>query len=133
MKTLRTLALVAAAGLLQACASAPTGPEELAYTGLVDSSGDLLPVTTVFVTDRQGATTGRYVFVEPDNTAVSGTLGPCRPSGAAALVCEWRDTYGRGHLLVQFSADGRSFNGRWGIDGPVIPDTPDALRWTGAR
>ena len=129
MRVSRILTVAAVAVLLHGCASAP---EEITYAGKLFSGNGLLPVTTVLWQDAQGQTVGRYMFIEPGDRRVTGTLGPCQRPPGSALRCEWEDTYGRGYFYARFSEDERRFNGRWGIGDLRRSDSIEGI-WTGER
>ncbi len=129
MTPLRFLAVSTVVALLHGCASAP---KEITYTGKLFSGSGLLPVTTVLWQDAQDQTVGRYVFVEPGDRKVAGTLGPCRRQPGNTLRCEWTDAYGRGYFYAVFSEDERHFNGRWGR-GDLHRSRGIEGIWTGER
>lgn len=112
-------------------ANAQSGHPTGTYCGELLSGGVMTEVETRFVENTvSGVVTGRYVFTE-QGQAVDGLLADAGSDGDAndlSRIFIWRDKYGYGKLVVTFSADFSSFEGKWS-DGGGQASAP----WNGTR
>jgi hypothetical protein len=107
--------------LVPAAAGATIPDSEIIYVGCVEASGSNLPVATALRPGARGLT-GFYVLLEPDGRRVEGSLGPAsRKAAGDSVRFRWKDEYGEGDLVIEFSADASSFNGFWTTDGDSQP------------
>ncbi|HNW93623.1 MAG TPA: hypothetical protein PKM88_12005 [bacterium] len=97
------------------------------YTGSLWSKSVVCPVTTT-ITQHEGVLSGSYVFVTGTGEEVPGTLDSFRALGEDRITCTWHDRFGSGDLILDFSADGTTFAGRW--RNSKHPEWHD---WSGAR
>ena len=84
------------------------------YCGLLLSGGFMVPATTQLATGKNGKVTGTYEFTQRGRTE-SGSLTEIA-AGARKMtrILRWRDRFGSGRLVVTFTPDFTSFEGRWG-------------------
>jgi hypothetical protein len=74
----------------------------------VASSGEAFATSTVKLSQEGQTVIGSY-----KGGHLQGTL----PIGSVVLTGRWRDSRGTGNLVFKFAADGKSFQGKWTING----------------
>lgn len=99
------------------------------YQGKIESGASLLPSKTV-LTIKAGKISGVYYMTE-EARIVKGSLHQCRyEREVRELTCHWRDRYGRGLLVVNFSESLDEFSGIW--YSSQMPEQP-AGAWNGKK
>lgn len=97
------------------------------YSGSVYSGGDFVDMVTVLRLNNAGELFGSYDF-EDGEARTKGTLSQAMVLAGRLLSLTWTDRYGRGALVILFSADLSSFVGYFGDSLESANDL-----WTGLR
>ncbi len=74
----------------------------------VASSGEAFATSTLKLSQEGQTVIGSY-----KGGHLQGTL----PIGSVVLTGRWRDSRGTGNVVLKFAANGKSFQGKWTIDG----------------
>ena len=97
------------------------------YNGVLYSTGEYLRAKTIFTLLPGGGLSGEYYFQEAEEK-VHGTLFDCSVLAHLKIICNWRDRYGTGELVLTFDESVKNFEGYWSVSG----DSQRSL-WNGAR
>ena len=87
------------------------------FKGIVQSSGNDVPVITSFHITNSGKIEGSYTIYQFNTVTAKnsfdGKLYQCFGLSSQKLNCKWKDKFGEGALELSFSSDFNSFSGYW--------------------
>ena len=86
------------------------------YYGLMWSGGSNLGCTTYLDVDFNGTLSGNYVMLEP-RSAEEGVIEKCEVLQKGKIQCKWRDRYGFGDVVFEFSSSFNGFKAIWNDEG----------------
>lgn len=86
------------------------------YNSVIYSIGENRNAQTSFRIIAGGGISGDYWFNEPEKK-VHGQLADCTVLEHLRLVCNWKDKYGSGELVITFDKSMKSFDGYWTVAG----------------
>jgi len=96
------------------------------FVGELEAVGEKLKSETHLIV-QDGTVEGTYAFAYKDEL-VEGTLSSSVLIPPLSIVFRWKDKFGSGSLLLEFSGDCSEFSGKWKSDG-----TDTTHSWTGKK
>ena len=114
-------------GLATTARSGPLDSFAGRYRGCAISGGEWVSIETVLSVSGDRLS-GTYRFLEPSGRQVSGTVETDGSTVDGQVNLRWRDVYGDGPAVFNFSTDGSRFDGYWTTETGV-----DRFSWYGVR
>lgn len=97
------------------------------YRGCAVSGGEWVPIETT-LTVSGGRLSGSYIFIESSGRNVPGVISLETHDGSDSIALQWRDLYGEGPAVFNFTADGTRFDGYW-----TVETSDRRFDWNGVR